>query len=81
MNMRKLNQGYFIVKIFLLLFVLRLNDCTEYSLRVTNYGKVRGVVEEVHGQKKVEKFFGIPYASPPLGNLRLEVSDNCVTSV
>ena len=45
----------------------------EYSIRKTSHGKVKGVVENVHGHKKVEKFFGIPYASPPVGGLRLEV--------
>jgi len=45
----------------------------EYTVRVTNYGKVRGFVETVHAHKRVEKFLGIPYASPPVGKLRFEV--------
>ncbi|XP_045158061.1 liver carboxylesterase 1-like [Mercenaria mercenaria] len=59
-------------EIILYLFMINNADSVEYSLRVTNYGKVKGIVEYVHGQKVVEKFFGIPYASPPLGKLRLE---------
>ncbi|XP_060585843.1 fatty acyl-CoA hydrolase precursor, medium chain-like [Ruditapes philippinarum] len=53
-------------------YVIKFVNSVEYSVRVTDYGKVKGVVEYVHGQKIVEKFFGIPYASPPIGNLRLE---------
>ena len=46
--------------------------------RKTNYGRVKGVVETVHGDKRVEKYLGIPYARPPLGKLRFEVSQWCV---
>ena len=42
--------------------------------RKTKYGRVKGVVEMVQGDKRVEKYLGIPYARPPLGNLRFEVS-------
>lgn len=40
------------------------------SIRQTNFGQVRGLTEYVHGHKKVEKFLGVPYASPPVGKLR-----------
>lgn len=44
----------------------------EHTIRLTNFGQVRGVIEHVQGHKKVEKFFAIPYASPPVGKLRFE---------
>lgn len=57
-----------------LYIVTLLHMCaSEYTVRVTNYGKVRGIVETAHGHKRVEKFFGIPFASPPVGPLRFEV--------
>ena len=73
--MMKLKTSLFCVFEYVLYFcyVVRIVDSVEYSVRVTDYGRVKGVVEYVHGQKIVEKFFGIPYASPPVGNLRLEV--------
>ncbi|XP_076462139.1 acetylcholinesterase-like [Babylonia areolata] len=40
--------------------------------RQTMYGRVRGLVETVEGGKRVEKYLGIPYARPPLGELRFE---------
>ncbi|KAH3730960.1 hypothetical protein DPMN_056961 [Dreissena polymorpha] len=55
-----------------IIIVVKESDGTEYSVRLTDAGKVRGLVEMAHGQKKVEKFFGIPFASPPVGVLRLE---------
>lgn len=62
-----------IVYIYLSIFVCIY--CNEYSIRHTDTGKVRGLVETLHGHghKKVETFFGIPFASPPVGALRLEV--------
>lgn len=63
-----------IFEFVLYIFLMNNGDCVEDSLRNTNFGKVRGTVEYVHGQTLVEKFYGIPYASPPVGHLRLEVS-------
>lgn len=45
------------------------------SVRLTNYGKVKGIVERYRHQL-IEKFFGIPYAKAPVGRLRLEVRSN-----
>ncbi|KAK7485342.1 hypothetical protein BaRGS_00023441 [Batillaria attramentaria] len=48
-------------------------DARRFMERPTGYGTVRGLVETVHGGgKRVEKYLGIPYARPPLGNLRFE---------
>ncbi|PVD22749.1 hypothetical protein C0Q70_16005 [Pomacea canaliculata] len=50
-------------------------ECRRFMERTTNYGRVRGLVETLQGGKRVEKYLGIPYARPPLGKLRFEVSD------
>lgn len=63
-----------VVCLVLYVVIIKTYECKEFSVRVTKHGRVKGIVEIVHGQKKVEKFFGIPYASPPVGNLRFEVS-------
>lgn len=46
----------------------------EYIVRKTKYGQIRGFVSERIPSQKVEQFLGVPYAAPPIGNLRLEVS-------
>ncbi|XP_005100617.2 para-nitrobenzyl esterase, partial [Aplysia californica] len=43
--------------------------------RHTKYGNVKGVIEAVHGGHRVEKFLGIPYAKPPVGELRFEAPE------
>ncbi|KAF2892902.1 hypothetical protein ILUMI_13271, partial [Ignelater luminosus] len=45
----------------------------KYSTRVvkTKYGALRGVI--VHSHPPVEAFLGVPYATPPVGSLRIEV--------
>ncbi|XP_062567471.1 neuroligin-4, Y-linked-like [Saccostrea cucullata] len=40
------------------------------SIKETEYGKVQGVVTEPLPRRKVANFLGIPYAKPPIGNLR-----------
>lgn len=45
-----------------------------YVVRNTLYGKVKGVVHDSASGKYVEIFKGIPFASPPKGHLRFEVS-------
>lgn len=48
----------------------------QFVVRETKYGTVRGFVDHVHSNHKVEKYLGVPFASPPVGNLRFEVSDH-----
>lgn len=43
-------------------------------IRNTLYGKIRGKVTYRLSGKHVEEYLGIPYASPPIGSLRFEVS-------
>ena len=60
--------------IVLLLFLNSgLRFCEEYVERQTEYGKIRGFVKEVLTGKFVEMFLGVPYASPPVSELRFEV--------
>ncbi|BFZ17002.1 hypothetical protein BsWGS_20041 [Bradybaena similaris] len=42
------------------------------SERRTTYGTVRGFVDTLPGGQRVEKYLGIPYAKPPIGELRFE---------
>ncbi|XP_067678805.1 acetylcholinesterase-like [Haliotis asinina] len=43
-----------------------------FVLRDTHYGRIRGSVKTVLGSKKVERYLSIPYAAPPVGELRFE---------
>ncbi|KAJ8306199.1 hypothetical protein KUTeg_016744 [Tegillarca granosa] len=62
---------------YTIFFIVLVNDisilnCQEYVVRKFKQGKVRGLIDIVHSGKKVEKYFGIPYAKPPIGNRRFE---------
>ncbi|XP_067679637.1 neuroligin-4, Y-linked-like [Haliotis asinina] len=48
------------------------SQAEEFVVRDTHYGRVRGIVNTVLGSKKVERYLGIPYAAPPVGELRFE---------
>ncbi|XP_061182104.1 fatty acyl-CoA hydrolase precursor, medium chain-like isoform X2 [Saccostrea echinata] len=61
----------FSVFVFLIFCVIK-STCLEYVTKSTKYGKVRGSVETVYSGKKIERFLGVPYASPPLNELRFE---------
>ncbi|XP_046542782.1 acetylcholinesterase-like [Haliotis rubra] len=47
-------------------------EAEEFVVRHTLYGRIRGSVKTVLGSKKVERYLGIPYAAPPVGELRFE---------
>ncbi|OWF56350.1 cholinesterase 1-like isoform X2 [Mizuhopecten yessoensis] len=54
-------------------FTFLFSFCTcgnQNPIRRTKYGRVRGFTETVYDGKKVEKYLGIPYAKPPIGELR-----------
>ena len=40
----------------------------------TEYGPVAGITIELHNGIEVNSFYGIPFAEPPVGDLRFEVS-------
>ena len=54
------------IKLFLLFLCLNGFDCVYVR---TSSGLVRGTTVEVFGQK-VNQFLGIPFAEPPVGDLR-----------
>ena len=58
---------------FVLLIDLDFRLCAQFAERRTEYGTIRGFVRETIPGKLVEMFLGVPYASPPTGNLRFEV--------
>lgn len=47
--------------------------CLEFVERQTEYGRIMGIVKEVIPGKSIEMFLGVPYAKPPIGDLRFEV--------
>lgn len=40
----------------------------------TKYGTLKGLTEQSRGGRSYFAFYGIPYAEPPLGDLRFKVS-------
>ncbi|KAK3798124.1 hypothetical protein RRG08_056623 [Elysia crispata] len=57
--------------LFLYTFI-SIGESRRYVHRRTRSGPVRGVVRHVYGGGRVERFLGIPYAQPPIGQLRFE---------
>ncbi len=60
--------------LLLLLGVIRSSWCQDVE---TEYGTVRGQtipVELTTGVFNIVSFYGIPFAKPPVGNLRFEVN-------
>lgn len=51
---------------------------SRHPTRLTRFGRVRGFVDTIYNNEKVEKYFGIPYAKPPVGDLRFEVRQSCI---
>ncbi|CAC5367483.1 NLGN [Mytilus coruscus] len=45
---------------------------TETIVKNTKHGRIRGFISERLPGHKVEQFLGVPFAEPPVGNLRLE---------
>lgn len=39
----------------------------------TAFGKVEGIIDYSRNGKEIHKYLGIPFAAPPLGDLRYEV--------
>ena len=42
----------------------------------TNYGKLQGFTIDLENNEKADIFLNIPFAKPPVGELRFEVSEN-----
>lgn len=43
-------------------------------VRETRYGKIQGKITSRYIGVSVEEYLGVPYAAPPIGNLRFKVS-------
>merc|ERR1712029_732608 len=55
-------------------------DCVEpmaqeFMTIDTDLGKIRGLVKSARNGKPFEAFLGVPYAQPPLGDLRWEAPE------
>ena len=65
-----------LVKILVLLFVVLVdgaNNGRTGKIVSTNTGKVKGIVSLSRQHREFYSWRGIPYAEPPLGDLRYEV--------
>ncbi|KAJ8305422.1 hypothetical protein KUTeg_015967 [Tegillarca granosa] len=47
-------------------------DKMEFVIRSTAYGKIKGFISERVKGNPVENYLGVPYAAPPVGDLRFE---------
>lgn len=62
-----------IVAIVLVFQTVQCNDCDESSLDIrTDKGTIRGITEISSTGKKVDSWYGIPFAKPPVNNLRFQ---------
>ena len=61
------------LKVSLLVCIFILNVLAEDVRVKTKYGEVEGFTYETTKGKKANIFLGIPFASPPVGDLKLEV--------
>lgn len=50
----------------------------EYPEVSSALGKVRGTYQKSYHGRVFSAFEGVPYAKPPTGSLRFEVSKNCI---
>lgn len=46
----------------------------DYVIKNTAYGELRGHTQEIFPRRPVDIFLGVPYAKPPVDELRFEVS-------
>lgn len=60
--------------VFLLLLVITDGISVDYPLARTKWGNVYGKWSNTIRGQPVANFLGIPYALPPIGNLRFKVS-------
>lgn len=55
-------------------------ETVDYVIKNTNYGKVQGFIKMSLPEKPVEIYYGVPFASPPIGDLRYQVSEIYLTA-
>ena len=60
-----------VVNLFTILAVVRVGLCGDVQTEFeTKYGKLKGEVAEGYKDKKVVVLRGVPFAKPPIGDLR-----------
>ena len=59
--------------LLVLAFAVNLIFGQEFPEVDTQYGPVKGLTIELHNGIQVNSFYGIPYAEPPVGELRFRV--------
>lgn len=72
-----LKLGWILVSIALAYFVYKvLNDSNERTpvFYLGELGVIQGTIQKSRDGKDFSQYLGIPYAQPPIGNLRFEVS-------
>lgn len=70
------NSNMFTAVIFLFLINCVKGDSPKVS---TEYGEIHGFRYETSNGFKAEAFLGIPFAQPPIGDLRFEVNASTAT--
>lgn len=59
----------------ILLFLVSLSLAVDHPVVETTLGKVQGFTSTSRSGRQYFSFTGIPYASPPVGELRFQVSE------
>jgi len=57
-----------------ILYYISLHDIVPGPIVSTTNGPVQGITSKTRDGKTFYEYFGIPYAKPPVGELRYEVS-------
>lgn len=69
----------FVLPFFLTNFIVIATIPTNGSIMVqTSYGTLQGFVHALDNKKFMDVFLGIPYAEPPIGELRFEVDETSI---
>lgn len=76
MNNLKILYVYILFDFFIVMFrILVRRFCNmDNAIVDTRYGKLRGIIKENFKGEKFYGYLGIPYAKPPVGDLRFKVS-------
>ena len=69
---RKIRDGMW--TLLYCVFVIAVVYCLDDPVVETNYGKIRGKWVMSQRNLPIASFIGIPYAEPPVGDLRFEVN-------
>jgi len=62
----------FVIGFNIVVFISVVNSY-DVPIRDTLYGHVRGQITSRDPSRNIEEYLGVPYASPPVGDLRFKV--------